>query len=891
MSAIGIDFGNANCVVARAQRGGIDVIANEVSNRQTPALVSFCGGNERYAGEAAANRHLQNLAYTITEVKRVLGRSLAEDELREMEVPRALYHIVPEMPQGGEDADSAADYRVQLAAVEVHYSAEQLGTHALETWHLPPSERQKALQKLKSAAKHRERSDVHVLPTESVAAILLHRLADTVAVAAASEGSTAARDVVLAVPFWYTDAQRAGLLDAGVIGGVRVLRIIHEHLAAALSYGLYRANEFPESDQPPVNALIVDVGQSQTTVTCVSFWRTRLQVLAVGYDRCLGGRDFDEALFRHFEKEFAERYKLNVQTNPKAVGRLRAQCERAKKMLSANAQAPLNIDCFMNDVDVSGMIDRATFEQLVAPLVERISAVATAVMQRVGGASSIQYLELLGGGSRMPLVQSALERATGRSARRTMNAEESIARGCALQAAMIAPGFKVRDYEAVDVLPFSVCITKVEATVPKETTVFAAGSAFPGLRRVTYTYTGQPFQVHLYYGVDDPGDTPPSGRLPEGCVRDLALVEIGTVPGKREGCGKVHVKVRMDANGMVSVVGAQLVEEIVEVNVADANTTGNGDSALPPMDTEASSPSAAPPTPTAPDSTNAEASAAPGAAGPSTRVPTAPSSPAAKPRLSRTELPFRQLRGTRLQPYAVEALTQVEAQMQAADRYRAERAEALNALETYVYDMRSRIGEYGAWAEYATDAVRTAFLQALDDTEEWIYSSDGGESASKSQLAERLLTLQRKYGNAIATRVLEADLRHESVRQFQEAVAALRAECASGDERRAHITAAERQQVLEQVAQAEAWLQQTLQTIETAGKHVDAPVRSSEIDRRLKELQRSAREVLDRPPPTNTEKGGSAKAKPDEATADTAADDAAAAAAPDAPPEDAMRDA
>lgn len=853
MSVIGVDFGNVNCVIARAQRGGVDIIANEVSNRQTPAIVSFCGGNERHTGEHAANMQMQHLRHTVQEVKRVLGRSLDEEEVAGVEAARALHRLVPEQQPETSSSDSAAATarRARRAAVEVRYSAKQLGARAFSSWHLPPAEREKKNKSTSGGNEIEQQRDVHVLPAESIAGMLLHHLSAT---ASAASSGAPARDMVVAVPMWYTDAQRAALLDAGAIGGVRILRLINEHYAAALSYGLYRAPELPEAGKPPTVTVIADVGHSQTTVAVVAFWRTRMQVLSVVYDRNVGGRDFDAALAEHFAAEFRQRYKLDVRENRKASMRLRTQCEKVKKMLSANAQAPLNIECFMNDVDVSAMVERSQFEELAAPLAARIASAARDALAQaqLPEGSAINILEVIGGSTRVPMVQAALESATSLSARRTMNAEECIARGCALQAAMVTPGFKVREYAGADVLAFPVVMAK-----EKEVQVFAAQSAVPSLKQVTYAYTGKPLHLRLYYG-----ETP---LLPAGSDRHIASVEVGPAPGVKHEVhgGKIRVKVRVDVDGMVSVPGAQLVESEPAAESAPGVADGSDEAAT---ETE---PAAAAATNTS-SNAGAEQEAMRDAGDEESGNQNnndnhgGAAAAATKRAVKKTDLPVTVLGGSRLPSYAIDALVEIEAQMQAADRYRAERADALNALESYVYDMRSRIDEYGEWAEYATDEERAAFRKLLDAAEEWIYSDDA-EEAGKSKFTERLADLRKRHGDRLATRVREAEERAQAARQFSDALAGLKAEAGTGadDERFGHIGEEEKRGVLQAAADADRWLHDSMAAVEVAGKAKDPAVTVEQMRARQREVVRRARKVLDQPRPVAEEEerdgGGAVK--------------------------------
>jgi heat shock protein 4 len=301
MSVVGIDFGTRNCTIAIAQRGGIDVIANEVSNRQTPTMVAF-GDKERYIGEPALTQWMRYLKSTVTDVKRILGKKLAESDVQ-IEAQRSAFKM------------HEVDGRL---SVQVMYCNEQAS-----------------------------------FTTEAIAAMILGKLKQT------AEAATGAKvhDVVISVPTYYTDAQRKAMLDASQIAGLNCLRLINDSAAAALGYGIYKT-DLPEKEKDPVRVLFLDIGESSTNVSAVAYHKGQLKVLATASDRHLGGRNFDDVLVQHFATEFKTKYKIDVFTNPKALIRLRVQCEKVKKILSANLEAPLNIDNLMNDTDVRSNIDR-----------------------------------------------------------------------------------------------------------------------------------------------------------------------------------------------------------------------------------------------------------------------------------------------------------------------------------------------------------------------------------------------------------------------------------------------------------------------------------------------------------------------------------------------------
>lgn len=180
----------------------------------------------------------------------------------------------------------------------------------------------------------------------------------------------------------------------------------------------------------------------------VAFDASGMKVLSHGFDADLGGRDFDEVLFEHFVEEFRDRYRIDVVGNVKASMRLRAACEKAKKVLSANAEAVVNIECLMEEKDVRGVIKREDFEKLCAGLLERVVEPCKRAMTDSGiRLERLHSVELVGSGSRVPAIARVLTEFFRRDPSRTLNASECVARGCALQCAMLSPTFRVRDYE------------------------------------------------------------------------------------------------------------------------------------------------------------------------------------------------------------------------------------------------------------------------------------------------------------------------------------------------------------------------------------------------------------------------------------------------------------
>lgn len=392
MSVVGFDFGNENCVVAVARQRGIDVVLNDESKRETPAIVCF-GDKQRFIGTAGAASSMMNPKNTISQIKRLIGRKFSDPGLQSD--IQSLPFSVTEGPDG-------------FPLIHARYLGEQRS----------------------------------FTPTQLLAMVLsnLKGIAE-------KNLNAAVVDCCIGIPVYFTDIQRRAVLDAATIAGLHPLHLIHETTATALAYGLYKT-DLPENDQ--LNIAFVDVGNSSMQVSIVGFKKGQLKVLAHSFDDSLGGRDFDEVLFRHFASKFKEEYKIDVYQNARACLRLRAGCEKLKKVLSANPEAPLNIECLMDEKDVRGFIKRDEFEHISVPILERVKEPLKNALSDAGlSVENIHAVEVVGSGSRIPAIIRILTEFFGKEPRRTMNASECVARGCALQCAILSPTFKVRDFQVI----------------------------------------------------------------------------------------------------------------------------------------------------------------------------------------------------------------------------------------------------------------------------------------------------------------------------------------------------------------------------------------------------------------------------------------------------------
>ncbi|KAF3818646.1 hypothetical protein GH733_012063 [Mirounga leonina] len=486
MSVVGIDLGFLNCYIAVARSGGIETIANEYSDRCTPACISL-GSRTRAIGNAAKSQIVTNVRNTIHGFKKLHGRSF-DDPIVQTERIRLPYEL-QKMPNGS-------------AGVKVRYLEEE-----------------------------------RPFAIEQVTGMLLAKLKET------SENALKkpVADCVISIPSFFTDAERRSVMAAAQVAGLNCLRLMNETTAVALAYGIYK-QDLPPLDEKPRNVIFIDMGHSAYQVSVCAFNKGKLKVLATTFDPYLGGRNFDEALVDYFCEEFKTKYKINVKENSRALLRLYQECEKLKKLMSANASdLPLNIECFMNDLDVSSKMNRAQFEQLCASLFTRVEPPLKAVMEQANIST-------------------------------TLNADEAVARGCALQSIFCQKNaFKVREFSITDLVPYSITLrwkTSFEDGTG-ECEVFCKNHPAPFSKVITF-HKKEPFELEAFY--TNLHEVPyPDPRIGSFTIQNV-------FPQSDGDSSKVKVKVRVNIHGIFSVASASVIEK---QNV-------EGDHSDAPMETETS---------------------------------------------------------------------------------------------------------------------------------------------------------------------------------------------------------------------------------------------------------------------------------------------------------------